>query len=113
MTEVHAGGKFDDNVYKVSGGLHGVGVKCVNALSEWTEVEVVKNGKVYLITFARGEIVKPLAHRHRADADAAAQREERHADLASCPTRRSSPTPSSATRRCSTACASWRTSTRA
>ena len=60
MTEVHAGGKFDDNTYKVSGGLHGVGVKCVNALSEWTEVEVVKGGKVYLITFARGEIVKEL-----------------------------------------------------
>ena len=60
MTEVHAGGKFDGNVYKVSGGLHGVGVKCVNALAEWCEVEVVKNGKVYLITFARGEIVKPL-----------------------------------------------------
>jgi DNA gyrase subunit B len=61
MTEVHAGGKFDDNTYKVAGGLHGVGVKCVNALSEWTEVEVVKAGKVYLINFARGEIVKPLA----------------------------------------------------
>jgi DNA gyrase subunit B len=60
MTEVHAGGKFDGNVYKVSGGLHGVGVKCVNALAEWCEVEVVKGGKVYLITFARGEIVKPL-----------------------------------------------------
>jgi DNA gyrase subunit B len=60
MTEIHAGGKFDDNVYKVSGGLHGVGVKCVNALSRWTEVEVVKGGKVHMITFARGEIVKPL-----------------------------------------------------
>jgi DNA gyrase subunit B len=60
MTAVHAGGKFDENTYKVSGGLHGVGVKCVNALSEWTEVEVVKNGKVYLITFARGEVVKTL-----------------------------------------------------
>ena len=60
MTEVHAGGKFDGNVYKVSGGLHGVGVKCVNALSEWTEVEVVKGGKVYLINFTRGEIDKPL-----------------------------------------------------
>ena len=60
MTEMHAGGKFDDNTYKVSGGLHGVGVKCVNALAEWTEVEVVKGGKVYLITFQRGEIVNPL-----------------------------------------------------
>ena len=69
MTEVHAGGKFDDNTYKVSGGLHGVGVKCVNALSEWCEVEVYKNGKVYLITFARGEIDKALdviAERHDA-----------------------------------------------
>jgi DNA gyrase subunit B len=72
MTEVHAGGKFDDNVYKVSGGLHGVGVKCVNALSAWTEVEVVKKGKVYLITFARGEIVKPLREiADRADATSA------------------------------------------
>ena len=61
MTQLHAGGKFDDNVYKVSGGLHGVGVKCVNALSEWTEVEVVKDGQVHLITFARGELAKPLS----------------------------------------------------
>ncbi len=60
MTAIHAGGKFNDNAYKVSGGLHGVGVKCVNALSAWTEVEVVKNGKVYLITFARGEIDSAL-----------------------------------------------------
>ena len=60
LTEMHAGGKFDDNAYKVSGGLHGVGVKCVNALSEWTEVEVYKNGKVYLITFTRGELRTPL-----------------------------------------------------
>jgi len=69
MTELHAGGKFDDNVYKVSGGLHGVGVKCVNALAEWTEVEVVKQGKVFLITFARGEILTPLREiAERADA---------------------------------------------
>ncbi len=60
MTEVHAGGKFDDNTYKVSGGLHGVGVKCVNALSEWTEVEVVKAGRSHLISFARGVILNPL-----------------------------------------------------
>jgi len=60
MTEVHAGGKFDDHTYKVSGGLHGVGVKCVNALSEWTEVEVVKQSRVHLISFERGAIVRPL-----------------------------------------------------
>ncbi len=60
LTEVHAGGKFDGNAYKVSGGLHGVGIKCVNALSEWTEVEVDKNEKTYKIAFARGELTEPL-----------------------------------------------------
>ena len=60
LTEVHAGGKFGDNAYKVSGGLHGVGVKCVNALSEWTEVEVYKQEKTYHISFSRGDLVKPL-----------------------------------------------------
>jgi DNA gyrase subunit B len=60
LTEVHAGGKFDSNAYKVSGGLHGVGVKCVNALSAWTEVEVHKDGKAYGITFERGKVVKPV-----------------------------------------------------
>jgi DNA gyrase subunit B len=60
LTEVHAGGKFGDNAYKVSGGLHGVGVKCVNALSEWTEVEVYKNERTYHIGFSRGAVTKPL-----------------------------------------------------
>jgi DNA gyrase subunit B len=60
MTEVHAGGKFDDNAYKVSGGLHGVGVKCVNALAEWTEVEVRKSGVRHGISFLRGEVARPL-----------------------------------------------------
>lgn len=60
MTELHAGGKFDDNAYKVSGGLHGVGVKCVNALSKWTDVEVIKETKTWLISFIRGEVNKPL-----------------------------------------------------
>ena len=60
LTKLHAGGKFDDNAYKVSGGLHGVGIKCVNALSEWTEVEVVKNGKVHSIAFGRGDLTREL-----------------------------------------------------
>jgi len=60
MTQLHAGGKFDDNAYKVSGGLHGVGVKCVNALSLWTDVEVIKETETWMISFTRGEINKPL-----------------------------------------------------
>ena len=60
MTELHAGGKFDGSAYKVSGGLHGVGVKCVNALSEWTNVDIIKNGVVHSISFIRGDVNKPL-----------------------------------------------------
>ncbi len=59
-TKLHAGGKFEGSAYKVSGGLHGVGASCVNALSEWLRVKIKKNGKLHEIAFARGVTTKSL-----------------------------------------------------
>ena len=68
MTILHAGGKFGDGGYKVSGGLHGVGVSCVNALSRRMEVEVKKDGKIYGIEFSKGKTVRPLYVKGECDA---------------------------------------------
>lgn len=61
LTKLHAGGKFGSGGYKISGGLHGVGVSCVNALSEWLVAEVRQNGKLHRIRFNRGIAERPLA----------------------------------------------------
>lgn len=60
FTELHAGGKFGGGGYKVSGGLHGVGASVVNALSEWLEVEIRQNGRIYRERFSRGKTTLPL-----------------------------------------------------
>lgn len=67
LTKLHAGGKFGGEGYKISGGLHGVGVSCVNALSEWMKVEVFQNGYRHFIEFRRGNAVAPLQQLEKTD----------------------------------------------
>ena len=60
LTNLHAGGKFGKGAYQVSGGLHGVGAKCVNAVSQWFTAEVRRNGKIHQMKFSRGKTTQEL-----------------------------------------------------
>ncbi|NHN88515.1 DNA topoisomerase (ATP-hydrolyzing) subunit B [Acetobacter conturbans] len=73
LTKLHAGGKFNQNSYKVSGGLHGVGAAVVNALSDWMEVRIWRNGLEHMIRFARGERVEALSVVGKSDAERGTQ----------------------------------------
>ena len=103
MTKLHAGGKFGSGGYKVSGGLHGVGVSVVNALSAWLRVEVRRDGQLYAQDFMRGEPQSDMRVQYRAP-PARAQRS------ASWQMTRSSRPPTTSTGHWCSGCANWRIS---
>ncbi|WP_332449565.1 DNA topoisomerase (ATP-hydrolyzing) subunit B [Methanoculleus sp.] len=78
LTVLHAGGKFDKNTYQVSGGLHGVGVSVVNALSSWLDATVFRDGSVYTMQFRQGQVAKPITSRPETEHEMAVRYEERY-----------------------------------